>query len=39
LGDRSYENEYSVWIRRSGDQIDRVWEYLDVAWSTAQLQT
>ena len=39
LGDRSYENEYSVWVRRSGDQIDRVWEYLDVAWSTAQLQT
>ena len=38
LGDRSYENEYSVWVRRSGDHIDRVWEYLDVAWSTAQLQ-
>ena len=39
LGDRYYENEYSVWVRRSGDHIDRVWEYLDVAWSTAQLQT
>ena len=24
LDDRSYENEYSVWVRRSGDQIDRV---------------
>ena len=33
---RPYENEYSVWIRRSGNRIDRVWEYLDVAWSTAQ---
>ena len=35
--DRPYENEYSVWVRRNGDRIDRVWEYLDVAWSTAQL--
>jgi ketosteroid isomerase-like protein len=31
-----YSNEYSVWVRRRGDRIDRVWEYLDVAWSTAQ---
>jgi ketosteroid isomerase-like protein len=31
-----YSNEYSVWVRRRGDKIDRVWEYLDVAWSTAQ---
>jgi ketosteroid isomerase-like protein len=38
FGDRPYENEYSIWVRRSGNHIDRVWEYLDVAWSTAQLQ-
>jgi ketosteroid isomerase-like protein len=36
--ERPYENEYSVWVRCRGDRIDRVWEYLDVAWSTAQLQ-
>jgi uncharacterized protein len=35
---RPYENEYSVWVRRDGDQIDRVWEYLDVAWGTTQVQ-
>jgi ketosteroid isomerase-like protein len=33
-----YENEYSVWVRVVGDRIERVWEYLDVAWSTAQFQ-
>ena len=37
LDDRPYENEYSVWVRRRGDRIDRVWEYLDVEWSRAQL--
>jgi ketosteroid isomerase-like protein len=36
--DRPYENEYSVWVHRRGDRIDRVWEYLDVAWSRAQLE-
>ena len=36
-GDRAYENEYSVWIRRRGSRVDRVWEYLDVAWSKEQL--
>jgi ketosteroid isomerase-like protein len=36
-GDKPYENEYTIWIRRSGDRIDRVWEYLDVAWSMKQL--
>jgi ketosteroid isomerase-like protein len=35
-GGRPYENEYSVWIRRDGDRISRVWEYLDVAQATAQ---
>jgi ketosteroid isomerase-like protein len=35
-GDQPYTNEYTVWIRRRGGLIDRVWEYLDVAWSTAQ---
>lgn len=33
-----YENEYTVWVRRLDDHIDRVWEYLDVAWTRAQLQ-
>jgi ketosteroid isomerase-like protein len=37
-GGRPVQNEYSVWIRRRGALIDRVWEYLDVAWATAQLQ-
>ena len=37
-GDRPYENEYTVWVHRRGDLIDRVWEYLDVAWSTAQFE-
>lgn len=32
-----YVNEYSVWVRRSGDVIDRVWEYLDVAEATRQI--
>ena len=36
-GDQPYENEYSLWIRRNGDRIDRIWEYLDVAWSKQQL--
>jgi ketosteroid isomerase-like protein len=34
---RPYENEYCVWVRRAGDRIDRVWEYLDVAYATQQL--
>jgi ketosteroid isomerase-like protein len=34
-----YSNEYSVWIRRKGERIDRVWEYLDVAWVSAQFET
>ena len=38
-GNRRYENEYSVWIRQRGQQIERVWEYLDVAWSTEQLRS
>lgn len=33
---RPYSNEYSVWVHVVGDRIDRVWEYLDVAWSTEQ---
>jgi ketosteroid isomerase-like protein len=33
---RPYTNEYSVWVHVVGDVIDRVWEYLDVAWSTEQ---
>jgi ketosteroid isomerase-like protein len=37
VGERPYINEYSVWIRRSGDRIDRVWEYLDVAEATRQI--
>jgi ketosteroid isomerase-like protein len=37
-GDQPYANEYTVWVRRRGELIDRVWEYLDVAWSTAQFQ-
>lgn len=37
-GDRPYQNEYSVWIRRRGELIDRVWEYLDVAWARDQLR-
>src|ERR1700730_12342811 len=37
VDDRPYENEYSVWVRRRGDRIDRVWEYLDVERSRAQL--
>lgn len=34
---RAYENEYCVWVHRRDDQIDRVWEYLDVAWVGAQM--
>jgi ketosteroid isomerase-like protein len=37
-GGRPYQNEYSLWVRRRGALIDRVWEYLDVAWATAQLR-
>jgi uncharacterized protein (TIGR02246 family) len=33
---RPYENEYTLWIERNGDQIVRVWEYLDVAHVMAQ---
>jgi ketosteroid isomerase-like protein len=32
-----YKNEYAVWVRRVDDHIDRVWEYLDVAWTREQL--
>lgn len=35
-GGQQYKNEYSVWIRREGDRISRVWEYLDVAQVAAQ---
>ena len=26
VGGKPLENEYSVWVRRAGDRIDRVWE-------------
>jgi ketosteroid isomerase-like protein len=37
VGERPYANEYSVWIRRSGERIAQVWEYLDVAEATRQI--
>jgi hypothetical protein len=37
VGERSYVNEYSVWIRSNGKRIDRVWAYLDVAEATRQI--
>jgi ketosteroid isomerase-like protein len=37
VGERPYANEYSVWIRRNGERIDRVWEYLDVAEASRQI--
>jgi ketosteroid isomerase-like protein len=38
IGERSYENEYCLWVRRAGDRIDRVWEYLDVAHASQQFR-
>jgi ketosteroid isomerase-like protein len=35
-GNRRYENEYVLWIQCVGDEVSRVWEYLDVAHVTAQ---
>lgn len=36
FGGKPYENEYCIWIERSGDKIAKVWEYLDVAHVTGQ---
>jgi ketosteroid isomerase-like protein len=36
---RPYTNEYCLWIRARDGKIAQVWEYLDVAQSTAQFAT
>lgn len=33
---RPYENEYCLWLRCRDGEIERVWEYLDVAHAASQ---
>jgi ketosteroid isomerase-like protein len=34
-----YENEYTVWVEIRGGEIVKVWEYVDAAWTLAQMQS
>lgn len=34
----SYSNEYTVWVETAGDEIARVWEYVDGAQALIQMQ-
>ena len=34
----NYSNEYSIWVETDGDEIIKVWEYVDAAHALAQMQ-
>lgn len=34
----TYSNEYCVCVQTRGDEITKVWEYVDGAWAVAQMQ-
>jgi ketosteroid isomerase-like protein len=34
-----YENEYTVWVEIRDGEIVKVWEYVDAAWTLAQMQS
>jgi ketosteroid isomerase-like protein len=34
-----YENEYTVWVEIRDGEIVKVWEYVDAAWTLAQMHS